>query len=149
MSIIPNYVPNGYKVLNVFLLVNNTKKALEWYNRAFGAEEVVRLTDPNGVVVHAELKIADTIFSIAQEDPDFSRGLHNSVVLQLYMPDVEGFFEEAVKAGAEVVSPIQTQFYGDRSGKIKDPFGHVWIIATHVEDLTARELQHRFNELYS
>lgn len=153
MSIIPNYVPSQYKTVNVLLTVRDAEKALQFYNRAFGAEVVMSLRDPNSQkIVHAEFKIADTIIMLAEENQ-----AHNSapttpggpaVTIQIYTGDAEAIFEEAQKAGAEVIVPIKKQFYGDRSGVLQDPFGHRWIIATHVEDLTANQLQERFNELY-
>jgi PhnB protein len=147
MSIIPNYVPSGFHLLNVLLMVKDGAKALEWYNRAFGAEETMRLTSPEGKIVHAEMKIADTTFMLAEsEDADHA---NSSIILQLYTPDVETFVDEAVSAGAEMISPIAEQFYGARAGRIKDPFGVQWIIATHMENITAKQLQQRFYELYS
>lgn len=145
MSITPNYVPRGYKTVNVFLLVKHAEKAIEFYNSAFGADVEMVLKDPDGKIVHAELKIADTTIMLA-EDPDSSPKSSN-VVLQMYVGDVEGIFEDAVNAGAEVIHPIKHEFYGDRVGKIRDPFGHEWLIATHMEDLTASEIQARFNQL--
>jgi PhnB protein len=153
MSIIPNYVPSQFKTVNVFLPVKNAAKAIEFYNRAFGAEEVMRLTDPEGKIIHAEIRFADTLIMLFEEDPRF--GLSpatlggTSAVIQIYTPDVETFVEEAVMAGAEVMIPIEEQFYGDRSGRIRDPFGHQWIVATHVESITTSELQKRFHEMYS
>jgi PhnB protein len=152
MSIIPNYVPQPYKTLNAQLVVKDAHKALEFYNRAFGAETTMKLVDPNGVVVHAEMKIVDTVIMLSEENPKINLAPESlgatSVVLQLYVDDVETFVEEAVSAGAKVVFPIRNQFYGDRAGRIKDPFGHDWIIATHTEDLTASQIQERFNQLY-
>lgn len=151
LSSIPNYVPSGYKTINVLLTVRDAEKALEFYNRAFGAETTMELKSPDGVVGHAEMKIADTIVMLTEEEPNNESPLAffgTPVTIQIYTPDCEGFFEEAVKAGAKVLFPISKQFYGDRAGLIEDPFGHRWIIATHEEDLTANELQHRFNDLF-
>lgn len=147
MSITPNYVPRNYKTINVFLLVRHAEKAIEFYNSAFGADVEMILKDTEGKIVHAELKIADTMIMLA-EDPETTPSRSN-VVLQLYVGDVEGIFEDAVNAGAEVLRPIRPEFYGDRVGKIRDPFGHEWLIATHMEDLTAIEIQGRFNQLQS
>jgi PhnB protein len=151
LSSIPNYVPSGHKTINITLTVKNAEKALEFYNRAFGADTIMVLKGPDGVVGHAEFKIDDTIIMLTEEGPngDSPLKLHGTpVTIQIYTPDCEGFFEEAVKAGAKVLLPIRKQFYGDRAGLLEDPFGHRWIIATHMEDLTARELQNRFNELF-
>ena len=146
LSITPNYVPREYKTLNVMLVVHDAHRALKFYNNAFGAEITMKLEDPSGVIVHAEMRIEDTIFMIVQDTQIPKRD--NGIILQLYTGDVEGMFESAIEAGAEEVYPIKEQFYGDRAGRIKDPFGHQWIIATHMEDVSSRELQKRFNELY-
>ncbi len=152
MTIIPNYVPGGFKVMNVMLAVKNAPHALEWYNRAFGAEEVMRLTAPDGTIAHAEMKIADHIFMLTEEDPEHNASPQTlggtSVIIHLFTPDVDAFAEEAVKAGAEIIFPVKLQFYGAKSGRIKDPFGHQWIIATHVETVTVTEMQKRFNDLF-
>lgn len=151
MSIIPNYVPSSYKTVTPKIFVKNAEKALEFYNRAFGAETEMKLSDDSGRIVHAEFKLADTIIMLAEEDPGLNKAPTSvgsvSVVLQLYVPDVEGFFEEALRAGAEEVFPIASQFYGDRAGRLRDPFGHEWIIATHEEDVPFRELEKRFHQL--
>ena len=153
MSIIPNYVPSQYKTVNVMLAVKDAAHALDFYNRAFGAEITMKLTDPNGGVVHAEFKIADTVIMLAEENKDHNQSPQTlggtSVFLHIYTGDIEAFTEEATKAGAEIVIPIKKQFYGDRTCRLKDPFGHVWVIATHMEDVPPAELQKRFNELYS
>lgn len=146
MSVTPNYVPREYKTVTVHLHVKDVHKALKFYNDAFGAEIIMKLEDPNGVVIHAEIKIEDTVIMLS-EGPIPSGT--PSVVLQLYTGDVEALYESAIRAGAEEISPIEKQFYGDRTGRVKDPFGHHWILATHMEDVPPRELQKRFHELYS
>jgi PhnB protein len=143
MSITPNFVPREYKTLNIVLLVKDAEEALKFYNRAFGAEITMKLKDAGGVVQHAEMRIEDTVIMLK----DSAESTHNNgVILKLYTGDVSAFMEVAVGAGCEEVSPIKKEINGDRSGKIKDPFGHQWIISTHVEDITAKELQRRFNE---
>lgn len=153
MSIIPNYVPNHYKTVNVMLTVRGAERALEFYNRAFGAEVETVLKDKEGKIIHAEFKIADTIIMLAEEVPGVNLGPQtlggSAITLQVYTGDVEGMFEDALDAGAQLIFPIKKQFYGDRSGKIRDPFGHEWVLSTHMEDLTAKQIQQLFNELYS
>ena len=144
MSIIPNYVPSGFKVINVRLTVRDARKAIEWYNRAFGAEEVMRLTTPEGVISHAQLKIADTSFMLTEGDVQGPTG----VTMQIFVPDVDAIMEEAEIAGAKILSPAQLQFYGDKCGEIRDPFGHEWLVSTHKESVTASEMQKRFQELF-
>ena len=151
MSVTPNFVPREYKTVTVSLVVKDIDRALKFYNAAFEAEIVSRLVDPTGKVVHAEIRKDDTIIMLSPEtDYQLSPESTGSggVVLQLYTGDVEGLFESAVSAGAEVVFPIKEQFYGDRAGRVKDPFGYQWILATHVEDLSPQEISQRFHELY-
>ena len=148
----PDFVPQQYKTINSFIIVKNAKEAIGFYNRAFGADEVTRLTDPNGVVVHAEMRIEDTIFMVVEENdvhglsPLALGGV--SSFLQIYTGDVEAMTEEAVKAGAKLLSPITLQFSGARTCKIKDPYGHHWILSTQVENLTEAQLQKRFHALF-
>ena len=144
MSVTPNYVPREYKTINIFLIVKDAEKALRFYNSAFRAEVVMKLVDPNGKVVHAQMRIDDTIIMLAEDDQNTSSSL-----LQIYTGDAEGMFEAAISAGAKEVYPIEEQFYGDRAGRVIDPFGHQWIIATHMEDVPPKEMHRRFNELYS
>lgn len=144
VSPIPNYIPSGFKTINVILVLKDALKAIEFYNRAFGAEEVLRLRDASGRVLHSELKIGDTILMLGETGEAHPPA---GVVIQLYVGDVEAFVEEAVKAGCELIYPIEQQFYGDRAGRIKDPFGYQWIIATHTEDVSASQMQKRFNDL--
>lgn len=146
MSVTPNYVPREYKTITVNLVVPDAERAIKFYNSAFGAELTMKLVDPDGLVVHAEMKIEDTIIMLS-EDKDVVPGNH--VVIQIYTGDVEGLFEAAIMSGAREIFPVKEQFYGDRAGRVMDPFGFQWIIATHVEDVPPRELYKRFNELYT
>lgn len=145
MSIMPNYVPRNFKTINIFLTVNDGEKALKFYNEAFGAEVLEKLVDPEGVIQYAEIKIDDTIIML-YEDRNFSAP--KGITLQLYTGDVEGLFDSVVMSGGTVISPVKVQFYGDRAGKIRDPFGYEWLLATHVEDISATELRKRFSDLY-
>ena len=145
MSVTPNYVPREYKTINVMLVVKDAHKALKFYNNAFGAEVTMKLESPEGRVIHAEMKIDDTIIMLVEGESSGDSG----IILQVYTGDAEALFESAILAGASEVYPIEEQFYGDRAGRVKDPFGFQWIIATHIEDVTSKELQKRFNELFS
>ncbi len=154
MSVTPNYVPREYKTINFTLIVKDADKAMRFYNSAFRAEVVMKMVDPSGKMIHAELRIDDTIIFLSEENNEAQNFCPSSVgstgvVLQIYTGDAEGMFEAALSAGATEVYPIKEQFYGDRSGRVKDPFGHQWIIATHIEDVPPKEMQRRFNELYS
>lgn len=146
MSVLPNYVPRNFKTINVLLKVNDGEAAIRFYNSAFGAEVLEKLIDSEGIIQYAELKIDDTIIML-NEDKWFSEP--RGIVLQIYTGDVEGLFETAIKAGAEELSAISKHFYGDRAGRLKDPFGYEWVISTHMEDVPPAELRKRFEDLYS
>lgn len=131
-----------------YLIVKGAAEAIEFYKRAFGATELLRMADPKGRVGHAEIRIGDSVIMLADEYPEMGhRGPRSlggsSVSILLYLEDVDTVFERALKAGARAQRPVQNQFYGDRSGTLEDPFGHVWTIATHVEDVPEEELKRR------
>jgi PhnB protein len=141
-------IPDGYRTATPYLIVKGAAEAIEFYKRAFGATEMLRMADPQGKVGHAEIKIGDSVIMLADEHPAMGyRGPRSlggsSVSILLYLEDVDGAFERAVKAGAKAQRPVMNQFYGDRSGTLEDPFGHVWTVATHVEDVSPEELKRR------
>lgn len=146
MSVTPNYVPRHFKTINVLLKVNDAERALRFYNNGFGAEVVEKLVDSEGVIKYAEIQIEDTILMITE---DKNVGSISGIVLQIYTGDAEGLYEAVVMAGAEELTPITKQFYGDRLGTVRDPFGIEWAIATHMEDVPPNELKRRFDELSS
>jgi len=130
-----------------YLICKNAEAAIDFYKRAFGAEELLRMGQP-GMVGHAEMKIGDAIFMLADEFPDMGflspETIGGSPVsLYVYVEDVDKFTGKAVAEGLTVVKPVADQFYGDRSGSFKDPFGHTWGFATHIEDLTPEEVNER------
>jgi PhnB protein len=138
----------GLQTAMPYLSVRDASRAIEWYINAMGATEGYRLTEPNGRIGHAELKIGDSFFYLADEYPEMdivgpqSRG-GCPVIMSLYVEDVDALAERAIAAGAEVIFPLETQFYGDRGCRLRDPFGHMWIIATHVEDVDDEEMERR------
>ena len=141
-------IPDGYRTATPYLIIKGAAEAIEFYKRAFGATEMLRMADPQGKVGHAEIKIGDSVIMLADEHPAMGyRGPRSlggsSVSILLYHEDVDGVFERAVKAGAKAQRPVMNQFYGDRSGTLEDPFGHVWTVATHVEDVAPEEMQRR------
>ena len=141
-------VPEGYHAATPYLIVKGAAEAIEFYKRAFGATELLRMADPQGRVGHAEIKIGDSVIMLADEHPAMGyRGPRSlggsSVSILLYLEDVDMVFERAVKTGARALRPVANQFYGDRSGTLEDPFGHVWTVATHVEDVPPEEMQLR------
>ena len=145
-----SHIPQGYNSITPYLVIKVASQAIDYYKKVFGATEVFRMDTPDGKVAHAELKIGDSHVMLADENPKMGLG-HTSaasigaspVSLYLYIPDVDRIVERAVTAGAKVLKPVQDQFYGDRSGFIQDPFGHLWGIATHVEDVAPQEMAER------
>ena len=132
-----------------YLCVRDASKAIDFYRRVFDAVEVMRLEEPGGKIGHAEIRIGDSPIFVSDEYPDFlSVGPEtvggSSMIIQLYVPDVDEVFQKAVAAGSKVIFPVNDQFYGDRSGRIQDPFGHLWIIATHKENVSEGEMKKRF-----
>jgi PhnB protein len=128
--------------------VKGAAKALEFYKQAFGATELLRLEGPGGVIGHAEFQIGDSRLMLADEhlewgarSPETCNG--SPISMLLYVKDVDAQFQQALAAGATEVRPVKDQFYGDRSGILRDPFGHTWSIATHVEDLSPEEIEER------
>lgn len=144
-------IPEGYHTITPYLTVRNAAKAIEFYKQAFGAQSRGVMTGPDGKVMHAELKIGDSVIMLADEFPDFGSLSPESVGasssgLHIYVINVDKAFERAVKAGAQVEMPVMDTFWGDRYGKLKDPFGHKWSIATHVKDMSADEMKHGMDE---
>jgi len=141
-------IPDGYRTATPYLIIKGAAEAIEFYKRAFGATELLRMADAQGRVGHAEIKIGDSVIMLADEHPAMGyRGPRSlggsSVSILLYLAEVDAVFERAVRAGAKAQRPVADQFYGDRSGTLEDPFGHVWTVATHVEDLLPEEMQRR------
>ena len=141
-------IPDGYHTATPYLIVQNATAAIEFYKRALGATELMRLIDPKGKVAHAEIKIGNSPIMLADEVPTMGfrspRSLGGSAVsLMIYMEDVDAKFRQATDAGAKVLMPVKDQFYGDRSGTLEDPFGHVWTLATHIEDVPLEEINRR------
>jgi PhnB protein len=150
-----NPIPDGYHSVTPYLSVKGAAKAIEFYKRAFGATELVRMGMPDGRVGHAELQIGDSRIMLADEMPEMSQAVARSPAslggttfgLNVYLPDVDAQFQRAIEAGATVKRPVQTQFYGDRSGTVADPFGHMWTLSTHVEDVSPEEMKKRMAAL--
>jgi PhnB protein len=140
-------IPDGYHTVTPYLIMNDCKKALEFYKRAFNATELMCM-DMGGRVGHAELQIGDSRVMMADEFPDMvaigPKTLGGtSVGLVLYVEDVDALFDQAIRAGATVVQAVTNQFYGDRMGTLLDPFGHKWSIGTHIEDVEPEEIERR------
>ena len=141
-------VPEGYHTATPYLIVKDGAGAIEFYKKAFGATELMRMADSSGKIGHAEIKIGDSVIMLADEVTEMGyrspQSLGGSPVsILLYVEDVDALFSQAVATGAKVQRPVQDQFYGDRIGGVTDPFGHVWYIATHKEDVSPEEMQKR------
>ena len=143
-----NPIPEGYHSLQIYLAVEDAAKAIDFYKEAFGADEQMRMPGPDGKVAHAELLIGDSRlmlsdpFEHSNVRPPSERGGPTASVF-MYVDDVDATFEQAQKAGATVVSELEDMFWGDRFGTVADPFGHVWAMATHKEDLSEEEIAER------
>ena len=147
-------IPEGYHSVTPYLFVRSAASAIDFYRNVFGATEVVRMAGSNGKIMHAELRIGDSIVMLADENPPtgvmspqtiggFSVGLH------VYVENVDAVIQKAVESGAKLLRPIKNQFYGDRSGSLLDPFGHMWSVATHVEDVSPEEMRKRMTAAMS
>ena len=144
-------IPDGYQTATPYLIINRAAAAIDFYKRVFGATEMTRMIDPSGRIGHAEIRIGDSVIMLADEHPNMGyrspRSLGgSSVSILLYVEDVDLVFERALGAGARVQRAVADQFYGDRSGTLEDPFGHVWTVATHIEDVSPEEMQRRAEE---
>ncbi|MED5524025.1 MAG: VOC family protein [Pseudomonadota bacterium] len=153
MSVKP--IPDGYHSLTPYLVVNNANDAIAFYQRAFGAELMLRLDIPGTQqVAHAELKFGNSHLMLTEENPQWNSVSPTTLggsplSLMFYVPDVDAAFARALEAGAVEVMAVQNQFYGDRSGTLKDPFGHIWTLGTHVEDVGLEELGQRMAAMFS
>jgi PhnB protein len=151
MSVKP--IPDGHHSVTPYLSIQGAAKAIEFYKRAFDATELFRLTGPKGEIGHAEIKIGNSAIMLA--DPCETGAFRSptslggsSIGLHIYVDDVDALFSQAVTAGAKAVKAVEDQFYGDRNGTLEDPFGHVWFLATHKEDLTPEEIKERAKTLF-
>ena len=146
-------IPAGYHTVTPYLAIKDAAKALEFYRQAFGATVKSRLTMPDGRVGHAEISIGDSLILLADEFPAYGGKAPSTlggspVSIHLYVEDADTFFKQAVAAGARELKPLKDQFYGDRSGQLQDPFGHLWWVATHKEDVSPEELQKRVEAMF-
>ncbi len=144
----PEPIPDGYHTATPYLIVNDAAQAIEFYKEAFGATELLRMAKPDGKIGHAEIRIGDSTIMLADEFPEMGARSPQSfggspVSIFLYVENVDAVFAQTVAAGAVVQRPVADQFYGDRMGGVKDPFGHAWYIATHVEDVSPEEMRKR------
>lgn len=146
-------IPDGYGTVTPHLVVREAAKALEFYQKAFGAQERCRMPGPGGKLMHAEFQIGNSIIMMVDEMPEFNKSPQalggSPVTIHLYVEDVDVLFDRAVKAGATATMPVSDTFWGDRYGRLSDPFGHQWSIATHKQDLTPEEIQKGAEEYFA
>lgn len=151
-------IPKGYSTITPYLVVNDVPTAIEFYKRAFGAEQLFRMDMPNGQVIHAEIKIGNSIVMMTSEMDSPKEDMKTKgpltlkgtpVSFMMYVEDVDAAAKKAVEAGIQTLRPVENQFYGDRVGTFKDSFGHIWSIATHIEDVPMDLMKQKMNEMYS
>lgn len=141
-------IPEGYHTLTPYLTIEDTAKAIDFYKEAFGAEEIMRMQTPDGSIGHAEIQIGDSRVMLSDPFPQSTvrppseRGGPTASIF-VYVEDCDALFDQATAAGAEATMPLQDMFWGDRFGTLTDPFGHVWSIATHIEDVPEDEMAER------
>lgn len=148
-------VPEGYNTVTAYLSIKGASDAIEFYQKAFGAKELLRMPGPDDKVGHAELQIGDTRIMLADEMADMPDAVclspetlgGSTIGLMIYLPDVDAAVKRAEEAGAKIRRPLQDQFYGDRSATLEDPFGHIWTLASHIEDVTPEEMEKRMAAL--
>jgi PhnB protein len=141
------HIPDGFHAVTPYLTVKDAGQAIDFYKRAFGARERMRMPMPDGKVAHAELQIGDSIIMLGEECPE--HGSVSPVGLALYVDSVDNTFERAVEAGASAKEAPEDKFWGDRAGSVTDPFGHKWMLLTHVEDVPPEEMKKRMAEAFS
>jgi PhnB protein len=147
-----SYIPKGYNTVTPYLIVNNAAKAIDYYKNVFGATLVMKMDGPDGKVAHAELQIGDSRIMIGDENPAMGHRSAQSIgdspiSLYVYLPDCDAVVSKAAASGSKVLKPVQDQFYGDRNGFLQDPFGHLWGVATHKEDVSDQEMQERMKKM--
>jgi len=146
-----SYIPEGYNAISPALAFKGTEKAIEWYKNVFNAEEKMRFNKPDKTIAHAELQIGDSIVMLSEEDPQYNKSPKtlngNSMILNLYVPDADATVKKALDNKAKLLIEVKDQFYGDRSGRIEDPFGYVWIVSTHVRDVSDEEVRNAMKEM--
>lgn len=146
-----NPIPAGYRAVTPYLCVRGAAQAIEFYKKAFGAKELSRMPSPDGRIGHAEIQIGDSMIMLSDEFPEMggksAQALGGTPVgIMLYVDNVDAVFERAIAAGATSKQPPENQFWGDRFGRLTDPFGHDWSVATHIEDITPDEMARRSAE---
>ena len=146
-----SYIPKGYTAVSPALAFKGAAAAITWYKNIFGAKEKMRFDNPDKTVAHAEITIGDSLLYLSDENLQYNQSPKtlggNSVNLCVYVPDVDAVIKKAVDNGAKLIMSAADQFYGDRSGRIEDPFGYIWVISTHVKDMSEEEMHRKMEEM--
>jgi PhnB protein len=148
-------VPEGFHTITAGLTIKGAAEAIEFYKQALGAQEIMRMTGPNGLIGHAELRIGDSVLFITDEMPNMGMCKSPQTLggttgsLYLYVDDVDSAFDRAVKAGGKATMPVADMFWGDRFGSFEDPFGYIWGVSTHVRDLSPEQIEEAAKEFYA
>ncbi len=146
-----SYIPEGYNAVIPALAFKGADAAIKWYKNVLGAKEKMRFDNPDGSVAHAEITIDDNVIMLSEENLQYNKSPKtlngNSVNLCVYVPDVDATIKKAVDNKAKLIKSAEDQFYGDRSGRIEDPFGYLWIISTHVKNVSEKEMKKAMDEM--
>ena len=146
-----SYMPEGYNTISPSLAFKGADRAIDWYKKVFNAEEKMRFNKPDRTIAHAEVQIGDSIVMIVEEDPQYNKSPKTlngtTIILNVYVPDSDATVRKALDNKAKLLMEVKDQFYGDRSGRIEDPFGYVWIVSTHVRDVPEEEVRKAMKEM--
>jgi PhnB protein len=154
MKAAQTHIPKGYHTVTPSLTVRHAAQAIEFYKKALGAEELMRMPNPDGTIGHAELKIGDSIVFLSDEFPNMGSKSPQTLGaatggLYLYIEDVDKAFQRAIDAGGKVKMPVADMFWGDRNGQFTDPYGHTWTLSTHTKDMTEQEIEKGVKEFHA
>jgi PhnB protein len=154
MAVSANPIPKGFHTVTPSLIVKNAAQAIEFYKKALGAQELMRMATPDGKIGHAEIKIGDSIIFVTDESPQMGTKSPQTLggagaSLYLYVEDVDKAFQRAVDAGGKATMPVTDMFWGDRFGSLTDPYGHTWGLSTHKQDLSEQEIEKAAKDFYA
>ena len=146
-----SYIPKGYQAVVAAINMPGAADAMDWYKKVFGATEKMRLTEPDGKIAHGEIDIDGTIIMIAEENPAYNRSPKTlngtSVMFSIYVADADAVIQKAVDAGATLIAKAEDQFYGDRTGRIEDPYGYKWMVSTHIKEVSEADMQKMLDDM--